>query len=297
MPALGEAHNHRTEFADFSVESLMSQLVMNEKGVPIGQIAVDEFGNPFIIMRDQASKTRLKGLDALKANIHAARSVAETMRTSLGPKGMDKIIVGPDGDVTVTNDGATILEKMQVEHQTAKLLVELSRSQDDEIGDGTTGIVIMAGSLLEQAHRLLEKGLHPLRIADGFERAAEIAVAEVTRISRPIDIQADNHAALIKAAMTALGSKVVSSRQRELAQIAVDAVLAVADLDRRDVNFDLIKVEGKVGGKLEDSVLIHGIVIDKDFSHPQMPKRVEDAKIAILTCPFEPPKPKTKHKL
>ena len=271
--------------------------VVNEQGTPIGQIAIDEYGNPFIVLRDQASKTRLKGLDALKSNIHAARAVAETMRTSLGPKGMDKIIVGPDGDVTVTNDGATILEKMQVEHQTAKLLVELSRSQDDEIGDGTTGIVVIAGSLLEQAHRLLEKGLHPLRIADGFQKAAELAVNEVTRISKEIDIHADNHAALIKAAMTALGSKVVSSRQRELAQIAVDAVLAVADMSRRDVNFDLIKVEGKVGGKLEDSCLIHGIVIDKDFSHPQMPKQVDDAKIAILTCPFEPPKPKTKHKL
>ncbi len=143
----------------------------------------------------------------------------------------------------------------------------------------------------------MEKGIHPLRIADGFERAADIAVSEVTRISKTLDIHADNHAALVKAAMTALGSKVVSSRQRELAQIAVDAVLAVADLERKDVNFDLIKVEGKVGGKLEDSCLIHGIVIDKDFSHPQMPKRVEDAKIAILTCPFEPPKPKTKHKM
>lgn len=276
---------------------MSSPMVVNEQGMPIGQIAIDEFGNPFIILKDQASKTRLKGLDALKSNIHAARAVAETLRTSLGPKGMDKIIVGPDGDVTVTNDGATIVEKMQVEHQSAKLLVELSRSQDDEIGDGTTGIVIIAGALLEQAHRLLEKGLHPLRIADGFEKAADVAVNEVTRISREIDIHAGNHAALMKAAMTALGSKVVSSHQKELAKIAVDAVLAVAVLDRRDVNFDLIKVEGKVGGKLEDSCLIHGIVIDKDFSHPQMPKRVEDAKIAILTCPFEPPKPKTKHKL
>jgi T-complex protein 1 subunit epsilon len=275
----------------------MAQFVVNEQGVPIGQIAVDEYGNPFIVMKDQNTRNRLKGLDALKSNIHAARSVAETLRTSLGPKGMDKIIVGPDGDVTVTNDGATILDKMQVEHQAAKLLVELSQSQDDEIGDGTTGIVIMAGALLEQAHRLLEKGLHPLRISDGFEKAADVAVSEVTRISKEVDINADNHAALVKAAMTSLGSKVVSSRQRELAEIAVNAVLAVADLERRDVNFDLIKVEGKVGGKLEDSCLIHGIVIDKDFSHPQMPKKVEDAKIAILTCPFEPPKPKTKHKL
>lgn len=207
------------------------------------------------------------------------------------------MVVGPDGDVTVTNDGATILEKMDVNHQIAKLLVELSKSQDHEIGDGTTGVVVMAGALLEKSLDLIEKGIHPLRIATGFEKACEVAVKKVEEIAKVIDIQADDRAALRKAASTALGSKVVSSRKDQLAKISVDAVLAVCDLQRKDVNFDLIKVEGKVGGKLEDTCLIQGIVVDKDFSHPQMPKSVKDAKMAILTCPFEPPKPKTKHKL
>jgi len=263
----------------------------------MGQLAVDEYGNPFIIMEEQAKKKRLKGLEAHKANILAAKTIAETIRTSMGPKGMDKMVVGPDGDVIVTNDGATILEKMDVEHQIAKLLVDLSKSQDNEIGDGTTGVVIMAGSMLEQAMGLIEKGIHPLRIAFGYERACEIAVKKVEEVARIIDLEADGRAALNKAACTALGSKVVSSRKEQLGKVCVDAVLSVADIAHKDVNFDLIKVEGKVGGKLEDTVLITGIIVDKDFSHPQMPKLVKDAKMAILTCPFEPPKPKTKHKL
>jgi len=263
----------------------------------MGQMAVDEFGNQFIIMEEQSKKKRLTGLQAHKANILAAKSVSETIRTSFGPKGMDKMVVGPDGDVCVTNDGATILEKMDIQHPIAKLLVELSKSQDSEIGDGTTGIAIMAGALLDEALFLLEKGIHPLRIATGFEKACEVAVLRVEGISKAVDIDLDNQAALLKAARTALGSKVVSSRKDQLARISVDAVLAVADLTRADVNFDLIKVEGKTGGKLEDTTMIRGIIVDKDFSHPQMPKVVKDAKMAILTCPFEPPKPKTKHKL
>lgn len=264
---------------------------------PVGQLAVDEYGNPFIILEEQAKKKRLSGLDAHKANILAAKAVSDSVRSSMGPRGMDKMVVGPDGDVTVTNDGATILEKMDVNHQIAKLLVELSKSQDHEIGDGTTGVVVMAGALLEKSLDLIEKGIHPLRIATGFEKACEVAVKKVEEIAKVIDIQADDRAAPRKAASTALGSKVVSSRKDQLAKISVDAVLAVCDLQRKDVNFDLIKVEGKVGGKLEDTCLIQGIVVDKDFSHPQMPKSVKDAKMAILTCPFEPPKPKTKHKL
>merc|ERR1719321_783422 len=151
--------------------------------------------------------------------------------------------------------------------------------------------------MLEQAMELIEKGIHPLRIAYGYERACEVAVKRVAEIAREIDLQADDKLALRKAATTALGSKVVSSRKEQLAKICVDSVLQVADLEHKDVNFDLIKVEGKVGGKLEDTQLISGIIVDKDFSHPQMPKIVKDAKMAILTCPFEPPKPKTKHKL
>jgi len=264
---------------------------------PVGQLAVDEFGNPFIIMQEQEKKKRLRGLQALKANILAAKCISESIRTSMGPRGMDKMVVSPDGDVTVTNDGATILEKMDVEHHVAKLLVDLSKSQDAEIGDGTTGVVVMAGAMLEQALDLIEKGIHPLRIASGYEKACEVAVKRVESIAKKVDLQADNQAALKKAACTALGSKVVSGRKEQLAEICVDAVLSVANMERNDVNFDLIKLEGKVGGKLEDTQLIRGIIIDKDFSHPQMPKTLTDVKMAILTCPFEPPKPKTKHKL
>ena len=206
-------------------------------------------------------------------------------------------MVSPDGEVTITNDGATILQRLQVEHEVAKLIVELSTSQDEEIGDGTTGVVVLAGALLEQAERLLDRGIHPVRIADGFEEACAVACEHLGTIAEEVTFSADDVEPLVLTAMTTLSSKIVNKHKRKMAEIAVNAVLSVADLERKDVNFDLIKVEGKAGGKMEDTELIRGIVIDKDFSHPQMPKRVEDARIAILTAAFEPPKPKTKHRL
>lgn len=207
------------------------------------------------------------------------------------------MLVSPDGDVTITNDGATILQKMQVEHQIAKLIVELSTSQDDEIGDGTTGVVVLAGALLEQAEHLLDKGLHPVRISEGFEQACSIAVEKLGSIAQTVDFTPEDLEPLYLTAMTTLSSKIVNKHKRMMAEIAVDSVLAVADVERKDVNFDLIKVDGKAGGKMEDTALVRGIVIDKEFSHPQMPKDIRDAKLCVLTCPFEPPKPKTKHHL
>ncbi|XP_001500635.2 T-complex protein 1 subunit epsilon [Equus asinus] len=263
----------------------------------VGTLAFDEYGRPFLIIKDQDRKSRLMGLEALKSHIMAAKAVANTMRTSLGPNGLDKMMVDKDGDVTVTNDGATILSMMDVDHQIAKLMVELSKSQDDEIGDGTTGVVVLAGALLEEAEQLLDRGIHPIRIADGYEQAARIAIEHLDKISDRVFVDIRDTEPLIQTAKTTLGSKVVNSCHRQMAEIAVNAVLTVADMQRRDVDFELIKVEGKVGGRLEDTKLIKGVIVDKDFSHPQMPKQVEDAKIAILTCPFEPPKPKTKHKL
>ncbi|KAG5240746.1 hypothetical protein OIU78_007442 [Salix suchowensis] len=260
-------------------------------------LAFDEFGRPFVIIKEQDQKVRLRGLDAQKANIASGMAVSRILRTSLGPKGMDKMLQSPDGDVTITNDGATILEKMDVDNQIAKLLVELSRSQDYEIGDGTTGVVVLAGALLEQSQKLLERGIHPIRVAEGYETASRIAVEHLEKISQKFDFGVNNIEPLVRTCMTTLSSKIVNRCKRSLAEIAVKAVMAVADLERRDVNLDLIKVEGKVGGKLEDTELIHGILVDKEMSHPQMPKQIEDAKIAILTCPFEPPKPKTKHKV
>ncbi|KAK0067439.1 T-complex protein 1 subunit epsilon [Biomphalaria pfeifferi] len=261
------------------------------------QLAFDEYGRPFIILRDQDKQSRLTGKDAHKSHILAAKSVANVIKTSLGPKGLDKMMVGPDGDVTITNDGATILDLMDVDHQIAKLMVQLSKSQDDEIGDGTTGVVVLAGALLEQAEKLLDRGIHPIRISDGYEMAAKIATEKLEKISETFKVDLTDKEPLIRLAMTTLGSKIINRCHRQMAEIAVDAILSVADFDRKDVDFELIKVESKVGGKLEDTMLVKGVIIDKDMSHPQMPKEVRDAHIAILTCPFEPPKPKTKHKL
>lgn len=261
------------------------------------QVMKDEQGRPFIVVRDQGKKKRIAGIEAVKQHIVAARTIANIVKTSLGPRGLDKILISPDGDITITNDGATILGQMEISNHIAKLLVELSKSQDDEIGDGTTGVVVLAASLLEQAADLIDKGIHPIRIADGYDEACEIAVAHLDEISDEIPFTRDNTSNLLKVAKTSLGSKIVSKAHNQFAQIAVDAVMSVADLERKDVDFELIKVDGKSGGALEDSLLVKGVIIDKDFSHPQMPDEVRDAKIAILTCAFEPPKPKTKHKL
>lgn len=257
-------------------------------------LLIDEFGRPIILFDSQNTKQRIKGVEAYKSNILAARSISSILRSSLGPKGMDKMLIDSDGSVTVTNDGATILKEMSIEHPVAKLLVELSQSQDKETGDGTTGVVVLAGALLEQAQKLLERGLHPLQIIEGFEKAAQFAVFNLKMIQTKIDYKKNNDE-LIKAAMTALCSKVVSKYQKKFAEICVNAVKAVCDFDRKDVNFDLIKVEGKVGGSLEDTQLVNGIIIDKEMSHPQMPKEIKDVKICILSAPFEAPKPKTKY--
>lgn len=262
-----------------------------------GSIAFDEYGRPFIILRDQERQQRLTGTEAIKSHIMAARQIAQTVKTSLGPKGLDKMMVSGDGEVTVTNDGATILKLMDVDHEIGKLMVQLSQSQDDEIGDGTTGVVVLAGALLEQAESLIDRGIHPIRIADGFELAAQCAVKNLESIASPFPISHDDVEPLIKVAMTTLGSKIVNKCHRQMAEIAVQAILTVADLEKKDVNFELIKVEGKVGGRMEDSCLVKGVIVDKTMSHPQMPKTLKDVKLAILTCPFEPPKPKTKYKL
>lgn len=267
-------------------------------------MAQDELGRPFIIVRDQSNKTKTSGLEALKSNIQAARQVSDILRTSLGPRGLDKILISPDGDINITNDGATILSEMQIDNEIAKLLVELSKSQDDEIGDGTTGVVILAGALLDQALKLVEMGIHPIKVANGYEKASKIVSSHLDEIADKIFIDTEHlennlleSSDLFKAAKTSLGSKIVNKNHNQFAKMAVESVLKVADLNRNDVDFELIKLQGKLGGPISNSKTINGVCIDKDFSHPQMPKVVNNAKIAILSCPFEPPKPKTKHKL
>jgi T-complex protein 1 subunit epsilon len=184
----------------------------------------DENGRPFIIVREQGKKVRTHGLEAIRSHILAARSVTNIIKSSLGPRGLDKILISPDGDITVTNDGATILGMMEVEHQIAKLLVEVSKSQDDEIGDGTTGVVVLAGALLSSALSLLDRGIHPIRIADGYEKACEVAIQELDRVADTVSLRdmedgydakqpdqiefsKDNTDNLMKTAMTSLGSK------------------------------------------------------------------------------------------
>lgn len=264
-------------------------------GDQMATIQLDEYGRPFLVIADQDAKTRLTGVQAIKSHILAAKNVGSVVRSSLGPNGLDKILQSADGEITVTNDGATILGLMDVEHQVAKLLVQLSKSQDDEIGDGTTGVVVLAAALLEMAEDLLDRGIHPIKIADGYEVAMQHALNKLNDISERFEL--DNRQQLVEVAKTTLSSKIVNRAHDLFAEIAVDAVLTVADMDLKDVNFELIKVTTKSGGELEDSMLIKGVLIDKEMSHPQMPKELKDVKLAILTCPFEPPKPKTKHNL
>lgn len=258
-------------------------------------LAFDEYGRPYLLVKEQSQKERTTGIEAQKLNINSALRVASVLKSSLGPRGMDKILTTPDNDVVVTNDGATILELMDIDDEIGKLMVELSKSQDDEIGDGTTGVVCFAGALLEQSIQLLDKGIHSSRISEGFEKACDIACKRLEEIAEPIGDAATKREFLLQTARSTLNSKVVNRDRDHFAEMCVDAVLSVADFDRSDVNMDLIKLESKAGGRLEESCLVSGIVLDKEFSHTQMSKILTNPKVAILTCPFEPPKPKSKH--
>lgn len=272
----------------------MAQRLGNAQLLGVSQ---DENGNPVYLMRDAGEKKRARGLEAHKLNIAVARAIATTLRSSLGPRGMDKILVSGDRELVISNDGATILEKMEVENHVARLLVDLSKCQDNEVGDGTTGVVVLAGALLEKAETLLDRGIHPIRISNGYDTACGIAIEHLREIADTYAFSQEDREPLVRAAMTSLGSKVLNRHHRHMAEVAVDAVMRVADLERNDVNFELIKVRTKIGGRLEDTCLVQGIVVDQEMSHPGMARELKDARIAVLTCPFEPPKPKTTYKL
>ncbi|AFP65453.1 t-complex protein1, epsilon-SU (nucleomorph) [Chroomonas mesostigmatica CCMP1168] len=238
-----------------------------------------------------------KGVNTIKENIKKVTEISRIIRSSFGPMGMDKIIEETKDNVTITNDGATILKKMMFEAGIYSMIVEIAESQDDEIGDGTTGIVLLVGALLEQAEKLIEKGIHPTRITEGFEHASSFCLFYLESISKSIDKKYNVYSCLIYTAMTAMNSKVINRSKKRLAEICIKAVLAISDINRKDINFELIKIDGKIGGNLENTTLVNGVVIDKDFSHSQMPKDIKDVRVSILTCPLEPPRPKTNHKL
>ncbi|CAG0901483.1 unnamed protein product [Cyprideis torosa] len=223
------------------------------------------------------------------SNITAAKAVADAVRTSLGPRGMDKMIQGSKGDVTITNDGATILKEMQVQHPAAKMFVELSKAQDIEAGDGTTSVVVLAGSMLEAAQKLLNRGIHPTVISEAFQSAAAKGVEVLEGMAIPLEL--NDRTSLLKAASTSLNSKVVSEHSSLLAPIAVDAVLKVID-PAKDTNVDLnnIKVTQKLGGTVEDTELINGLVLNQRAQGSGAPTRVEKPKIGLIQFQISSPK-------
>lgn len=230
---------------------------------------------------------RSSGKNAQKNNIMAAKLVAETVRTTLGPKGMDKMLVDGMGDITVTNDGVTILEEMQVEHPAAKMIVEVAKTQEAEIGDGTTTAVVIAGELLKQAETLLEQNVHPTVIVRGYRQAAVKAHAILQDIA--VKVTEKEESVLKKVAMTAIYGKGAESAKEKLSEIAIKAVKKVIEKKDSGITFDTehIKLEKKVGSSVEDTELIDGVVIEKEIVHPGMPKLVSNARIALIDSPIE----------
>ncbi|CAI4232984.1 unnamed protein product [Auanema sp. JU1783] len=238
---------------------------------------------------ESAFKDKDKAASVRNSNIVAAKAVADAVRTSLGPRGMDKMIQSGNGDVTITNDGATILNQMSVIHPTAKMLVELSRAQDIEAGDGTTTVVVMAGALLNAAQNLLEKGIHPTTISDSFQSAALEAEKILTEMSSPVDLADDE--LLVKMATTSLNSKVVSQHSWLLAPMAVNAVKKIVDVNKdSSVDLKMIKIIKKMGDTVEESEMIDGALIDQRTMGRGGPTRVEKAKIGLIQFQLSPPK-------
>lgn len=240
---------------------------------------------PIVVLKEGTTETKDK--DAQRNNITAAKLVAELVKSSLGPRGMDKMLVDPLGDVTITNDGATILKDIDVQHPAAKMMVEVSKSIDNEVGDGTTSSVVVAGSLLEKAEELIDKGVHPTLIVDGYKKCSIKANEILRTIATKVD--ASDKVILNKISETSMSSKMVSANSKHLSKIVVDAILAAADGtgDEYHVDIDNIKVDKKPGGSIDDTSLVRGMILDKEVAHAAMPKRIEDAKIALVNSPLE----------
>ena len=250
---------------------------------------------PVVLLKDDATQT--KGRDAQKNNIAAAKIIADIVHTSLGPRGMDKMLVDSLGDVTITNDGATILKEIDVQHPAAKMLVEISKTTDNEVGDGTTSVVVLAGAMLESAESLLDQNVHPTVIVDGYKKAAKKArelLQEMANRVTPNDTES-----LTKIAKTAMQTKIVRKESDNLARIVVKASLAVAQQEENGFTLDVdeIKVDKKAGGSIKNSGIVRGVILDKEVVHSGMPKRVEEAKIILLNAAIEITKTETDAKI
>jgi thermosome len=242
-------------------------------------------GQPVLILKEGSSRSR--GKEAQKNNIMAAKIVAQAVRSSMGPKGMDKMLVDSTGDVTITSDGHTILKEMEVEHPAAKMMVEVSKTQDDEVGDGTTSAVVIGGELLSKAEELLDQNLHPTVIVEGYRKAANKALETLEKIAIPVE--PTDKESLKKIAMTSMASKIVSENRELLAELSVDAVLHVAQEVTGEYRVDLddIMIEKKPGESIASTRLVNGIILSKEAVHSDMPKRVEKANIALLNTALE----------
>jgi len=240
---------------------------------------------PVLILKEGTSEN--KGRDAQRNNIFAAKLIAEIVKSSLGPRGMDKMLVDTLGDVTITNDGATILKEIDVQHPAAKMIVEISKTTDNEVGDGTTSAVILAGALLEHAEELIKENVHPTIVVDGYRKAAQKALQILDKLA--IAVPPTDRKWLVKVAKTSMASKLISKESDQLAALCADALLAVAEKvgDEYRVDIDDVKVEKKTGSGLRQTELIKGIVLDKEVVHAGMPKRIEGAKIALINSALE----------
>jgi thermosome len=242
-------------------------------------------GQPVLILKEGTSRSR--GKEAQKSNIAAALAVADTIKTTLGPRGMDKMLIDSMGDITITNDGATILDEMDVGHPAAKMMVEIAKTQDDMVGDGTTTVVVLSGELLRKAEDLLEQNIHPTVIISGYQKAVKKAVEVLESVAVPVDL--GDRETLKKVAMTSMRSKAVGASRDFLADIAVDAVNQVSEKrgDSMLADIDNIQVVKKEGKSILDTTLVKGVILDKEVVHAGMPKRVEKAKIALLNAALE----------
>ena len=242
-------------------------------------------GVPVLILKEGATQT--KGKDAQKNNITAAKLIAEVVRSSLGPRGMDKMLVDSLGDVTVTNDGATILKEIDVQHPAAKMMVEVAKSVDNEVGDGTTSAVVLAGALIEKAEQLISKDVHPTIIVDGYRKSATKVIEILNNMAQKVSN--NDKEQLIKIARTSMQTKLVSKDSEALSELVVNAILQVSDQSDSGfkVDIDDVKVEKKAGGSLRDTRMIRGIVLDKEVVHGGMPKRIEKGKIALINSALE----------
>jgi len=242
-------------------------------------------GQPVLVLKE--GTTRNRGKEAQRNNIMAAKVIAEVLKTTLGPRGMDKMLIDSLGDITITNDGATILKDIEVEHPAAKMMVEIAKTQDDMVGDGTTTAVVLAGELLKRAEELLDQNIHPTILVSGYRKAAVKAVEAINKVAWPVE--EDDRATLRKVAITSMSSKAIGNAKEHFADMAIDAVMQIVEKrgDKNVADIDNVQVIKKTGKGLFESQLVKGLVIDKEVVHPGMPKMVEKAKIALIDAALE----------